>query len=217
MSATERSRSSIARHWVQNLSRVVDNEIAIFALGLWSIQMNAESARRFPWVSFSLLLIAYACLGWFLATPTETSPAWLLSSCHKTFDLLTHLLPTAVHTQNMCTVIAKDNLLDAMLALSWIVLASFAFMAPLTSFTHFVLRWFKSDTVAFLTLCIIAGMVTFVLFWLQLFLYIATILASEALVRIDLQALGFGKLQAFWTLVLLSTTGLALGWLIRVG
>ena len=179
--------------------------------------MNAESTRRFPWVSFSLLLIAYACLGWLLADPTLTSPAWLLPSCHKAVDLFGHLLPLTHESQNVCSTIAKKNLLSVLLAFGWIVFASRAFMSPLTSFTRFIVRWFKSDTIAFLALCIIAGMVAFILFWLQLFLYISTILASEALARIDLQALRFDQFQAFWILVLLSTMGLALGWFLRVG
>ena len=178
--------------------------------------MNAESARRFPWVSFSLLLIAYACLGWLLADPTLTHPTWLLPGCHRVFDLFGHLLSIANQKQNVCRAIVRGNVLSGLMALGWIVFASRAFMSPLTSFTRFITRWFKSDTIAFLALCIIAGMVAFVLFWLQLFLYIASILATEALARIDLQALGFGQLQAFWILVLLSTTGLGLGWMVRL-
>ncbi|MBW4578717.1 MAG: hypothetical protein KME42_03975 [Tildeniella nuda ZEHNDER 1965/U140] len=177
--------------------------------------MNAESARRFPWVSFSLLLIAYACLGWLLATPTLTDPVWILPTCHRTFDLFRQVLP-ADQSQNVCGVILRGNLFNAALALSWIVIASIAFMSPLTSFNRFINRWFKSDTVAFLALCIIAGMVAFILLWLQLALHISTILASEALARIDIQTLGFSQLQAFWILVLLSSTGLAIGWVVRL-
>jgi hypothetical protein len=174
--------------------------------------MNAESARRFPWVSFSLLIIAYACLGWVLANPALTDPLWLVPACHGALNLLR----IAEQSQQVCDVVAKENLFGALLALSWIVLASIAFMSPLTSFTRFIVRWFKSDTVAFLALCIIAGMVTFILFWLQLFLHISAILASEALARIDLQTRGFSKLQAFWILILLSLAGLALGWVLRL-
>ena len=188
----------------------------LISLGLWSIQMNAESVRRFPWVSFSLLLVAYACLGWLLADPTLTYPTWLLPSCYRAFDLFGHVLPIADQKQTVCHALVKGNVFSAMLAAGWIVLASHAFMSPLTSFTRFITRWFKSDTVAFLAVCIIAGMVAFILFWLQLFLYISTILASEALARIDLQALGLSKLQAFWVLILVSTIGLALGWITRL-
>ena len=174
--------------------------------------MNAESVRRFPLVSFSLLLVAYACLGWVLADPALADPAWLLPACHSMFGLL----KMTEQSQHVCGAVAKENLLGAVLALSWIVIASIAFMSPLTSFNRFIIRWFRSDTIAFLALCIIAGMITLVLFWLQLFLHISAILASEALARIDLQTLGLGKLQAFWILVLLSLVGLVLGWMVRL-
>lgn len=166
-------------------------------------------------MSFSLLLIAYACLGWFLANPVPSEPAWLLPTCLKTFDLFRLVLPVD-QAQTVCGAVMRENLLGAVLAFSWILLASLAFMSPLTSFKRFIVRWFKSDTVAFLALCVIAGMITFILFSLQLFLQISAILASEALVRIDLQTLGFSKLRAFWILVLLSVTGLTLGWVVRL-
>ncbi len=121
----------------------------------------------------------------------------------------------ATSTQTACGLVARENFLGATLALGWIVVASFAFMSPLTSFNRFIVRWFKSDTVAFLSLCIIAGMIAFILFWLQLFLQISTILASEALARIDIQTQGLSKLQAFWILLVVSFAGLSLGWLAR--
>lgn len=195
---------------VQNLKLVVDNKSATSAL-----RMNAESIRRFPWTSFSLLLIAYACLGWLLASPTLTSPAWLQPVCQQTVDLVRGILAATLQPQSVCNVVVKENLLGAMLALGWIVVASIAFRSPLTSFNRFVIRWFKSDTVAFLALCVIAGMVTLVLFWLQLFLHIGAILASEALARIDLQTLGFSPTQAFWILVLVSSMGLGFGWVMQ--
>jgi len=178
--------------------------------------MNAESVKKFPWASFSLLLVAYACLGWLLASPTLTNPAWLLPACQKTFDTLKPVLPLMGQPQGICSAVIKDHFLGAVVALSWVVIASIAFISPLTSLTRFIVRWFKSDTVAFLALCIAAGMIAFALLWLQLFLHIAAILASEALVRIDLQVLGLGKLQAFWILLLLSLVGLGIGWMIQL-
>ncbi|PSB31716.1 hypothetical protein [Stenomitos frigidus] len=178
--------------------------------------MNAELARKFPWVSFSLLIVAYACLGWLLANPALADPAWLLPTCIRTYAFWGHALPLTGQAQNVCDAVVKENLLGALLAFSWIVIASIAFMSPLTSFNRFIIRWFKSDTVAFLALCVIAGMITFILFWLQLFLHISAILASEALARLDLQTLGFSKLQAFWILIMLSLAGLALGWTLRL-
>lgn len=178
--------------------------------------MNTESEKQFPWVSFGLLLVAYASLGWLLASPDLTSPAWLASACYQTFDLARGTLSATVQPRSICRLIVKENLFGAALAFAWIIVASIAFRSPLTSFSRFIVRWFKSDTVAFLSLCVIAGMLTLILFWLKLFLHITTILASEALARIDLQTLGFSTAQAFWILVVLSSMGLGLGWVMRL-
>lgn len=178
--------------------------------------MNAVSVRRVPWVSFILLLVAYACLGWLLASPTLTNPTWLAPTCQKTFSVFKQLLSLTGQPKAFCGVVIRENLLGAMLAISWVVVASTIFISPLTSLNRFIVRWFKSDTVAFLALCVIAGMLTFILFWLQLFLHISAILASEALARIDLQALRLSKPQAFWILLLVSLVGLGIGWVTRL-
>lgn len=179
--------------------------------------MNAELVKKFPWLSLTLLLAAYASLGWLLSDPAISSPAWLPVACQKTFALLKGMLLVTVQSKQVCNAAAEENFLGAMLAVGWVIVASFAFMSPLTSFNRFIVRWFKSDTIAFLALCIIAGMIAFILFWLQLFLQIATILATEALARIDLQTQGLSKLQAFWILVIVSLVGLGTGWILRLG
>lgn len=102
-----------------------------------------------------------------------------------------------------------------MLAFGGIWLLSAVFMSPLTSFTRLIQRWFKSDTVAFLSIFMFAAAAAVVLYWLQVFLYILTILATEALARIDIQAMGYGNRQAFWILTIVSILGLLLGWAIR--
>lgn len=178
--------------------------------------MNVESVRRVPWVSSALLLIAYACLGWLLASHTLTNTFWLAPTCQRTFDVLRHMLALADQPQAVCSVVIKENLVGAVLAVAWIVTASWMFISPLTSFNRFITRWFQSDTVAFLAVCVIAGLIACILFWLQLFLHISAILASEALARIDLQTLGLSKLHAFWILILLSLIGLGIGWVMRL-
>ncbi|XGV95162.1 MAG: hypothetical protein ACAF41_20735 [Leptolyngbya sp. BL-A-14] len=178
--------------------------------------MNAESVRRVPWVSFFLLIVAYACLGWLLASPTLTNPAWLSPACQQTVAFTKHALLLGGESQTLCAIVVKENLLGAVLAFSWVVVASTLFISPLTSFNRFINRWFKSDTVAFLAVCVIAGMIAFILFWLQLFLHISAILACEALARIDLQTIGLSKAQAFWSLLLISLLGLGIGWVTRL-
>lgn len=102
------------------------------------------------------------------------------------------------------------------LAMAWICVISIAFMRPIASLSRFISRWFTSDTVAFLSVFMMAGVAALVLFWLHIFLYILTILATESLARIDMQTLGFGEIHAFWILATASFLGLAAGYAIRM-
>lgn len=117
---------------------------------------------------------------------------------------------------SICDIIVRHNIHISLLAIAWILLSSMAFISPLTSFSSFVSRWFTSDTVAFLTIVTLAGMAAVILYWLHVFLQILTILAADALARIDMQAAGMSGIQAFWILFLVSLTGLVTGWLLNV-
>lgn len=116
-------------------------------------------------------------------------------------------------SHHICHTVVRHNLPVGLLAVGWILLSSMVFISPITNFNTFISRWFSSDTVAFLTIFMIAGMAAVVLFWLHVFLQILTILAVDALARIDIQAAGLSGLQAFWLLALVSLVGLAGGWL----
>lgn len=119
-------------------------------------------------------------------------------------------------TTFICSIIVRHNVHIGLLAIAWILISSLAFISPLTSFSSFVSRWFNSDTVAFMTLITIAGMAAVILYWLHVFLQILTILAADALARIDIQTAGLNGNQAFWILTLVSLTGLIMGWLFNV-
>ncbi|GAB4320053.1 MAG: hypothetical protein OHK0047_02450 [Leptolyngbyaceae cyanobacterium] len=122
----------------------------------------------------------------------------------------------AERTTSICSIIVQHNVHIGLLAIGWILVSSLAFISPLTNFSSFISRWFKSDAVAFLTIVTIAGMAAVILYWLHVFLQIFTILAADALARIDIQAAGMSGIQAFWLLVLVSLTGLITGWLLNV-
>lgn len=98
------------------------------------------------------------------------------------------------------------------MAVAWIIVSSIAFISPLTSFSAFITRFFQSDTVAMLTLFMVAGLAAVILYWLHVFLQILTILAVDTLARIDIQYAGLTGIQAFWILTLVSLAGLILGW-----
>ncbi len=113
---------------------------------------------------------------------------------------------------NPCAFMVRHNIQIGFLAIAWIFISAFAFIAPLTSFSRFISRWFKSDTVAFLAIFCMAALAAVILYWLHVALQILTILAAEALARIEIQMSGSSGLQAFWILTLVSLLGLSIGW-----
>jgi hypothetical protein len=173
------------------------------------------SIAKLPWISLSLLLVSYASLGWTVSSAESPDFFWVEALCEQVYAGLT-LLPELAIGSSPCHIIAQHNLAGALLAVSWILLAAIAFMSPLTSFSRFVTQSFKSDTVAFLSVFMMAGLATLILFWMHVFLQILTILAAEALARLDIQTRGLSGVQAFWILVLVSLTGLSLGWTTRI-
>lgn len=149
--------------------------------------VSLKPRRKFPILSLLLLLVAYISFGWFLSDPRF--PAF-------TFHGITIHIPL-------------------ILAISWIWIICSAFISPLANFSRFVARWFKSDTVAFLSIFMMASVATIILFWLHIFLHILTILATEALARVDVQIAGFPNWQAFLILLIVSLVGLWIGWTAR--
>ena len=166
--------------------------------------MKPIAAKRIPWLSLLLLLVSYASFGWFL--------------CHYASPLVDSL-PKGISTREVFDRVLIQPALPKVILLATIggiIFLSLAFMQPLSNFTRFVDRWFKSDTVAFLTIAILAGLITVVLYWLQVFLFVATIAAAGALARIDLQTHRFSSLQSFWILSTFSLVGLIAGWTLRI-
>jgi hypothetical protein len=140
------------------------------------------SLRKLPWLSFTLLLVSYTCFGWFISDRFD----WFFAST---------ALPRLVW----------------LLAFGWAFFIDTALIAPLTYGSRLIARWFRSDTVAFLTVfSVIAGFVM-LLFWLQIFAYIVLIISAEALARVDMQTYGFSPKQAFWLLAIISVVGLIFG------
>ncbi|UBF23711.1 hypothetical protein K9N68_18245 [Kovacikia minuta CCNUW1] len=143
-----------------------------------------ETPKKSPIVSLSLLLVAYISFGWFLSDPK---------------------LP-------MFNFYGFSISIPLVLGIAWVWFICAALISPLAGFSRFITRWFKSDTVAFLTIFMLAGMAAFILYWLHVFLYILTIIATEALARVDVQMAGFTNWQAFLVLLTISLLGLVIGW-----
>jgi hypothetical protein len=166
--------------------------------------VNPGTAKRIPWLSLLLLLVAYASFGWFL--------------CHYAFPLVDSL-PQGLSLHEVFDRVLLKPAFPKVVLLGTIggcILLCLLFMRPLSNFTRLVTHWFKSDTIAFLTIAIFAGLVTVVLYWLQVFLFVITIAAAGALARIDLQTHRFSSFQSFWILSAFSLTGLISGWTLRI-
>ena len=145
---------------------------------------SSPTRKQIPILSPLLLLVAYSSFGWFLSDPEF--PEFRVVGIVVSVPML--------------------------LSIVWIWISCSAFISPLSSFSRFVTRWFKSDTVAFLSIFMAAAMATFILFWMHIFLYILCIIATEALARVDIQTAGYANRQAFLALLTISLTGLMLGW-----
>ena len=143
--------------------------------------------RKFPVLSLLLLLVAYISFGWFISSPEFPE----------------------VQVRGFWISVPM------VLAFVWVWILCFAFLNPISSFSRFITRWFKSDTVAFLSIFMFAGTAALVLYWMHIFLYILTIIAAEALARVDFQTAGFSNWQAFFGLLVVSLIGLVIGWALR--
>ena len=179
--------------------------------------MQSSSARRFPFVSLTLLLISYVVFGWFLARSDVFKLGTLTWVC-PSFEWVAHhlgIVLTVAQKQACGAALDWDtqrNISGVIVTLGWILVTSFLFMAPLDSFTRFLNRWFQSDTIAFLCICLLAGMAAVILYWLHVFIQFLMILAAEALARIDIQTIGMSPYQAFWLLTVACLLGLGMGW-----
>jgi hypothetical protein len=131
--------------------------------------------KRFPWLTASLLFIAYATFG-----------------------------KLVISTAHLWTSIASVALLG--------VVAAIILMHPITSSEKILAKWFRSDTVAFLSLLTFAAGASILLNWFKIFLPIIMVLTAEALVRLDLQTAEYTQNQALGILVVVAWLGLGLGW-----
>ncbi|MBN8560065.1 MAG: hypothetical protein J0L70_06040 [Leptolyngbya sp. UWPOB_LEPTO1] len=135
--------------------------------------------RKFPWLSASLLLIAYAIFSKLIIT---TSHLW--------------------------SSIISAAILGVFLALM--------LMSPLTNSEKILTKWFRSDTIAFLSLLMLAAFASILLNWFKIFIPVIMVLCAEALVRIDLQTAEFSYFSSLAVLIIVTWMGLGLGWVMAM-
>lgn len=96
------------------------------------------------------------------------------------------------------------------------VLINSVLTAPWALLKGFYGSVLKSDSRAFVSVIIGAFVAVIFIHWIEVFIRILLLICAIALARLDLQAAGFNKWQAFWILVIASLLGFGLGILAKL-
>lgn len=97
-------------------------------------------------------------------------------------------------------------------AMIWGVLVAVLLKNPFKGVRRILVKWFKSDTVAFSSILMFAALASILLNWLKVFLPVFMILFAELLVRLDLQTAEFSQSQSLVILIAVAWSGLGIGW-----
>jgi hypothetical protein len=97
-------------------------------------------------------------------------------------------------------------------ALAFAIAQSLLLTTLSEGFRVFLSKWLKSDVGYFTVVLSSAFFIAFALVWIQIFSYVAVLVAAEVLARLDLQNAGFNRSQALMVLTIVSTLGLLIGW-----
>jgi hypothetical protein len=82
---------------------------------------------------------------------------------------------------------------------------------------RFVRLWLQSDLGYFSMVAIGAFSIAVILVWFNIFGYFLMVVGSEILSRLDLQNAGFNSWQTLGILTMISSLGLAVGWIASYG
>ena len=144
--------------------------------------------NKLPLASLSLLLFSYCVFGWLVASDAQRN------------DLTT--------VADLSGVLWIDGAIILLLALS--------LAAPFKIIQKFYTSWMKSDTKAFFAVIFGAFLAVVILHWIDTFAHILVLLSVGAIVRLDLQTMGYGKWQSFGILVFVSVIGFGLGIILKL-
>ena len=127
--------------------------------------------RKIPWLSISIMTIAYGVSGWLYA-------AWAVEIINQG-KLFYWILEN-----NIITVILYG------LGICFILLIALAFTAPVAFLTTGMAKWFRTDFGAFMSIILGAMAFALIVQRLDFFSRIFVLLASAMLVRIELKIRG---------------------------
>jgi hypothetical protein len=148
--------------------------------------------KKIPWLSLILLILVYGVFGW-LYTP------WF------NFFLQEGTLLGWTIEQDLALVLVYG------LGCFWVLVIAVAFTAPVTLMTVSIGNWLRSEVRAFF--CLLFGALAFALIvrWFAFFTRFFVLLAAAMLVKIDLQAAGYGKWLSTLILTFLCLAAFSIG------
>ncbi len=106
----------------------------------------------------------------------------------------------------------RHSVIAFALAMVWSVIVAVLLKNPFKGIRKILVKWFKSDTVAFCSILMFAAFASIFLNWLKVSLPVFMILFAELLVRLDLQTAEFNQSQSLTILIAIAWIGLGLGW-----
>jgi hypothetical protein len=138
--------------------------------------------KKLPWLSLSLLLIAYATFSWFFA-----------------------------HTFTQFLTFSKITVLAWSLVIGFTLLQTLLLTTLFDELKVVLGRWLRSDVGYFILIIAVSLSATFALISYHVTGYFVVLVAAEILARLDLQNAKFTRVQALIVLTVISILGLALG------
>ena len=148
--------------------------------------------KKIPWLSLSILGIAYGVFGWIYAS-------WAI---------------IAINQGKLFYWILEKNLITILLyglGTFWVLLIALVFTGPVALMTISIGRWLKSDFGAFMSIILSAMAFALIVQWLELFSRFFVLLASALLVRLDLKNLGLGTRISLMTIGCICLLGFGSG------
>lgn len=148
--------------------------------------------RKTPWLSTTLLILAYGTYGWIYAS-------WAV---------------VRIERGNVLYWVLEKDLITFVLyglGIFWVLIIAMAFTAPVALMTVSLNNWFKSEVRAFLSIFIGALAFALIVQWLEAFAEFFVLLAAGILVKLDLQATGYSRSLATIMLIILCLLGFGIG------
>jgi len=152
--------------------------------------------HKFPWLSFTLLVLAYGVFGWLVAQGSISWSEWVVEQ-GRAWGL-------TIEDEYALFIV---DLLGAVL----ILLIAIALTAPVALVTVFFGVWLRSQIKAWISVLLWAFTIVFILRWINYFAKFLVLLCAALLCRLDLQALGYNDRQTFLLLTLICLGGFGCG------